>query len=141
MTVVALMTVICGGFLDAGVHLPFVGSSAVCLASSPSQYPYIEVGMVMIGLRGRLPSMNLGRVPPRSSRAYASRPLPLVKDGSYVPPGGGTLLLTRRPATLVRVLPGCTAGLPGRQWGARYAPVPLPPPGTLAPLLTSARRG
>jgi hypothetical protein len=26
MTVMTIVTVICGGFLDAGVHLPFAGS-------------------------------------------------------------------------------------------------------------------
>ena len=67
MTVMTLMTVLCGGFLDAGkVHLPFAGWSPIWLASSPFPLLYRDMGIVMIDLWGHLTDPK--RVPTRSFR-------------------------------------------------------------------------
>jgi hypothetical protein len=49
MTVMTLMTAICGGFLGVGVHLPFAGWLPTSSTSSPFPLLYRDVGMVMMG--------------------------------------------------------------------------------------------
>ena len=65
MTVVTLMTVICGGFLDAGVHLPFVGSLTPSIKPDkpdagdrkPHSYEVYET-MTNVGFFGSLPNLT-----------------------------------------------------------------------------------